>query len=151
MGRVSMTVLDGLASLIGFSETCVLAAVYAGRSLYVPKTIDAEHQLSLLIGLDAAQVLVSQFGGGEAIKIPAAFVYDRYVNIMRTTQMAGHGLTAIEIAAELKVSVRTVHEYLKISRSLKIKTFKPSRRNKKHQNLMPSALALHYESPDQRE
>ncbi|AXF86657.1 hypothetical protein DTO96_102412 [Ephemeroptericola cinctiostellae] len=129
-----MTVLDSLASLIGFSETCVLAAVYGGRSLSVPKKLNYSHPLALLIGLEAAKVLASEFGGGS-IKISPLIVYDRYANLVRANQLASSGLSVAMISRELRVSLRTVHGYLRDAKSLKVQVFSLNMKNKKHQKM----------------
>jgi hypothetical protein len=60
---------ERLALAIGPSAALLICAFWAYRSLYVPTTLPAEHILRRLIGNEAAEYLVAQFGG-ECLSIP---------------------------------------------------------------------------------
>lgn len=72
------TVLDDIATEIGFSATLRLAAWYgnsSGVNLYVPPTAEAGQALVNLIGMSAAQRLAAAFGG-EHLAIPLLTAYE---------------------------------------------------------------------------
>lgn len=63
MVRTNST-LDDVAAVIGFTATLRLVAWYGGvnSNLYVPETASADHQIARLIGAQALQRLVDEWG-----------------------------------------------------------------------------------------
>lgn len=69
--------LRDIAALIGLPGTLKLVETYGGVRLYVPKKLDAEHELARLIGLEQAARLAATYGGELHFDIPRAVAATR--------------------------------------------------------------------------
>ena len=107
MGRVSMGTLDGLATLIGFSEACAISAVYGGRELWVSTSFAKNRKLVGLIGEPATRILMREFGGVKGIKVPCLSVFWHMRDVLAVTQAVRGGMALKDIAKDLGVSLRT--------------------------------------------
>ena len=108
MGRTSMGTLDGLASLIGFSEACAISAVYGGRELWVSTVFAHNRKLEQLIGEPATRILMREFGGVKGIKVPCLSVFWHYRDVSTACQAVQRGVEVNVVARDLGVSLRTV-------------------------------------------
>lgn len=64
------TVLDQVCEAIGYTRTRILQGWYPGQSVYVPSTVQADHWLATLIGLQGLRLLVAAMPGCR-IDIPS--------------------------------------------------------------------------------
>ncbi|MHB1333415.1 MAG: Mor transcription activator family protein [Sulfuriferula sp.] len=69
--------LRDIAALIGLPGTLKLVETYGGVRLYVPKRLDAEHELARLLGLEHAAKLAATYGGELHFDIPRAVAATR--------------------------------------------------------------------------
>lgn len=107
MGRVSMGTLDGLATLIGFSEACAISAVYGGRELWVSTSFAKNRKLVGLIGEPATRILMREFGGVKGIKVPCLSVFWHFRDVLAVAKAARRGVAINDVAKDLGVSLRT--------------------------------------------
>jgi hypothetical protein len=97
--------LDELAELIGRPGALALCALYGGRRLYIPATVDPAHPLVLLLGDLMAGRLAARFGR-ETIDVPLPPV--TAARAAEARRLRAQLLTLDEIADELGVTRRSV-------------------------------------------
>lgn len=103
------TTLDEVCEAVGYTLTRVLQAAYAGRALWVPSSVQADHPLACLIGLPGLRKLVAGFPG-ERIEVPTAAA-DRWAE--RDWRIAGllaASVSLVEIAQAEGISIRRAEQ-----------------------------------------
>ncbi len=101
------TTLDDIASVIGYTATRELRAWYAGRTVYVPQRVAADHPLAVLLGLPTLRALVGAYAG-EGLKVPTDADDQRAVRDRRIAEMLAAGARVAEIAVAVDLSERRV-------------------------------------------
>lgn len=101
--------LDDLAPVVGYTAARILAAWYAGRSLYVPALAREDHPLALLIGLPALRALCREYSGLQ-ISIPSELEDDRFRRDRRIALLLLAGQTCAEVAEEMGLTRRRVEQ-----------------------------------------
>lgn len=102
-------VLEDICAEIGFGATIRLAAVYGGRSLYVPKAFDVQHQLCVLLGESPYKALVREYGA-TSLNVPRIEEFDRWRRVREVSVMLAKGFTVSDIAGALCMTTRNVGE-----------------------------------------
>lgn len=105
-------VLQEIAELIGLPGTLKLVETYGGVRLYVPKKIDAAHDLSRLIGLEQATALAEIYGGEDHFDIPRAVAATRAVRDARIRADRADGMTHRELALRNGLTERQIRNIL---------------------------------------
>lgn len=105
-------VLQEIAELIGLPGTLKLVETYGGVRLYVPKKIDAAHDLARLIGLDHATLLADTYGGEDHFDIPRAVAATRAVRDVHIRAARADGMTHRELALANKLTERQIRTIL---------------------------------------
>lgn len=105
-------VLQEIAELIGLPGTLKLVETYGGARLYVPKKIDAAHDLARLIGLDHATLLADTYGGEDHFDIPRAVTATRAARDARIRADRATGTTHRELALANKLTERQIRNIL---------------------------------------
>lgn len=104
------TLLDDLSAEIGFTATCVLSAMYGGKSLYIPRDADPNHQIAKLIGVSAFRALVkSPFGGTNIRFMPRNKAYLRFARWRVVKDMILDGKSANHIAEAVGITTNGVN------------------------------------------
>ena len=82
-----------------------------GTYLYLPREASADHQVAQEFGLPVLRwLLITKHGGPQTrIVVPRGPDEDRAMREAAVAQMTATGLNASQIARQLKVHVRTVH------------------------------------------
>lgn len=107
--------LYGLSELIGLPNTLKLVEACGGIPLYVPKSVDAEHKLALLIGLKAAQKLAKAYPGATiiiALSATGDHAKQGAIRRHKIRELKKQGLSHTEIARALLTTDRTVRKVL---------------------------------------
>lgn len=79
------SVLDEVCDSIGYTATCVVAALFAGRYLYVPSSYRTDHPLVALIGHKPLRQLIEDYGG-DRVCVPSGEGGDRFRRDWRIAQ-----------------------------------------------------------------
>jgi hypothetical protein len=64
-------ILHDLVALLGHQPAIELVRAWGGRRLKVPAVIHEDHALVFIVGWDAAQLLAREYGGADAMDLPA--------------------------------------------------------------------------------
>lgn len=67
--EVEKSIVETVATAVGFIATCELCARFGGRTFYVPSRASSAHILSLFLGNEKSQKL-SAMVGGQTIELP---------------------------------------------------------------------------------
>lgn len=94
-----------LVRMIGALPALKLLEAYGGLTLDVPRAVDRGTKLPEIVGLEAAKILVEQYGGGR-MQVPLARAWRACVYRQRD------GLSISEIARRLSATDRTVKRWL---------------------------------------
>jgi hypothetical protein len=105
-------ILQEFASLIGLAGTLRIVETYGGVRLYVPKTVDGDHDLARLIGLEAARKLAAEYGGEMHMDIPRAVAATRAAFRASIRADRAAGLTHRELALKYKMTERHIRNIL---------------------------------------
>ena len=108
-------VLALIAEEIGEKVAVRLAKARGGREVYIPKSANSENELSAIVGLEAAQSLVSLLGYGTLL-VPCGNVGGAGGRRARIEALWRQGLSHAQIAAEVDVHVRTVERVVALLR-----------------------------------
>lgn len=84
---------EGLRALLGAEALVALCEHFGGRRLYVPLTIDADHDIAAAIGTDAAAKLAKRYS--------LAFLRVPLARELRARHYRAHGLSNGAIASKL--------------------------------------------------
>lgn len=103
------TILDDLASVIGYTATCALSAWYGGKTLYVPAKAGPDHPMSRLIGESALRALVREFGS-EILKIPGDHVAIRMRRDRIACERFAEGWIPSRVADDLGIGLRRAQQ-----------------------------------------
>lgn len=99
--------LEDLESIMDEQTFVAFLGHFGGRRLYVPKNINANHPISVVIGLDAATVL-SDYLQGESVDLPTLDRYNRRIKRRKIRNLRKQGKSFDMIAWECKCSRRFV-------------------------------------------
>lgn len=105
-------VLQDIAGMIGLPGTLKLVEKYGGTRLYVPQKLDAEHDLSRLIGLDHATMLAETYGGEDHFDIPRAVAATRAVRDAHIRADRADGITHSQLALRYGLTERQIRNIL---------------------------------------
>jgi hypothetical protein len=100
-----------IADVIGRELTLKLAAVARHRAVYIPKQMPRSHWVAGVVGIEAADKLVSAFGGMLLTLAKCSNLARRERN-KRIWRLHKANLRPREIASMLRVSVSTVQHVL---------------------------------------
>jgi hypothetical protein len=104
--------LELIVELVGQGPALKLAAGKGGQRVYIPQTLDENHWLAKLIGIEAACILARHYSG-ELIVIPQgpSGTLAQVQRIMRRRRSDGlaRGMSANEVAAFSGYSVRHIY------------------------------------------
>lgn len=103
------TVLDDVASVIGFTAACALAAWYGGKNVYVPGRLDAPHPLANVIGEAPLRALVREFGG-ETLSLPRDPPFARYRRDRSIAERYAEGCAPAQVADEFDLTLRRAQQ-----------------------------------------
>jgi hypothetical protein len=101
--------LAEIAQLTSTEIAEIIARKYGGAMLYFPKKIGASDPLVEAVGMNAARILIKEFGGANHM-IPSARAILRYLDARK---LAAEGLGRNQIALRLGISARRVADLLK--------------------------------------
>lgn len=108
--ELKATTLDDIAAVVGFSAALRLSAWYGDiGSVYVPKDVSEEQNLSRLIGVSAATRLSAEWGG-ELLSVPSINAYEDDVKRRTIKRMLERGFGAREVSNYVKLSERRVQQ-----------------------------------------
>lgn len=105
-------ILQQVEALIGLTATLALVQAFGGTKLYIPKRVLLEdNPLVQSVGMAAAVVLQTEFGGQHDLVIPKAEAFmrhrqDREIRRLRQT------LTIGELARRFNLHERTIRKVL---------------------------------------
>jgi hypothetical protein len=99
--------LDQIADIIGGTAMLKLAAVYGGKSIFLPASIAPAHPVAKLLGQEAAQALSVWLAGG-VVKVPAAKEFEMLRTAQRVADMSERGFGARSIAQSLGIHPNSV-------------------------------------------
>lgn len=103
------SVLDEVCNSIGYTATCAVAALFAGRYLYVPSVYRIDHPLAQLIGHDSLRQLVADYGG-DRVCVPSGEGGERFRRDWRIAQALCETGDAAAIAEAEGLTVRRVEQ-----------------------------------------
>ena len=105
-------ILQEFAVLIGLAGTLRIVETYGGVRLYVPKTVDGDHDLVKLIGIEAARKLAAEYGGELHMDIPRAVAATRAARDACIHADRAAGMTHRELALKYKLTERQIRNIL---------------------------------------
>lgn len=108
--EITNGIMEDLGAAMGFEATTRLIAVFGDASLYVPQQIDEAHPIARVVGINAAQRLVADFGG-ETINLPANEQYDRLIRVRTVARLLRKGVTTRDIGQLVGLSTKQVGRY----------------------------------------
>jgi len=100
-----------IADVIGRDATLKLASVAKHRAIYIPKNMPPSHWVVSIVGPETAKRLVQKFGG-ELLVLAKCANIARHERDTRIARAKRAGLTDAQIAAAVRVHVRTVRNVL---------------------------------------
>jgi hypothetical protein len=103
-----------IAEMIGTEAMLLLTKKWGGRTLYVPKTMPAEHPIAAAIGYVPARRLTSQYGG-DRLDIPRCIGAH---NERAVLALRRQGLSESRIANELRIDNRSVRRVVRRIKTL---------------------------------
>lgn len=107
------TSLHDIVELIGLAATLQLVERYGGiTALYIPRDIDAEHQIALALGLTAARRLAQTFGGDCIRNIPRCADGLRRMRNREIKMRRGEGVSAARLALSFGLTERQIWSIL---------------------------------------
>lgn len=107
-GDASAT-LGSLTALLGSETLAKLSARFGGRRVYVPARLTAAHELAIVLGLEAAQLLSTHYAGHTlAVPMPQ----DAAARRQRVVEMDAGGSTRAAIAESVGLTERRVYQIL---------------------------------------
>lgn len=115
------TALDDIAGVIGYTPTTILASMFGGRIVYVPRQLQDGHYLSKLLGEKSFARLVREFGGQDLF-IPTSAVHTRFSRWRVVREMILQGKGIRDICDATGLTPKHVHN---IRRSLEELTLLP--------------------------
>ena len=111
--RAYMTpLLNRIADVAGVSAAVALGRERAGQQIYIPEKATPDHWLSELVGLDAAQAIVSKWGS-KHIVIPAALAGAKIRRASAIAALLDKDYSINEIVRITGVSFTTVRNHKK--------------------------------------
>lgn len=104
-------ILDELVQLIGHHHSIELLRAWGGRRIKLPETVDQDHPLAFVVGLEAAQKIVHHYGHIN-LDLPAErnFLIDLRNAAILSDFQGGSSITAL--ACIYGVSRRQVNSIL---------------------------------------
>lgn len=108
MARLN-SVLDDVAPVIGYTPTRIMAAWWAGRTLYVPARVRPGHPLDVLLGRLAFQKLVRAFAE-QYIHVPPLAEDMREIRDRQIADALARGESCADVAAQHGLSTRRVEQ-----------------------------------------
>ena len=99
--------IEDLESIMDEKTFVAFLGHFGGRRIYVPKNINANHPISVVIGLDAATVL-SDYLQGESVDLPTLDRYNRRIKRRKILNLRKQGKSFDMIAWECVCSRRFV-------------------------------------------
>lgn len=96
--------LDALVNALGWQAALIFTRRYGGQRIYVPQTITPEHPFAQLIGLEAAQALLTLWRGENDVRIPKADIALRQARnreIWQRRHVGGESCAKIAVAVGL--------------------------------------------------
>ena len=103
--------LPGVLALIAeeIDEDCAIALANArgGRNVFIPKSVEPDHELSRIVGFEKAKQLSELLGGGR-LAVPYGSFGGQAGRRAKIETLLQKGLSHSDIAAEVDVSQRTV-------------------------------------------
>ncbi len=104
--------LREVADVVGLTAAARLAESWGGIRLYVPEKITPEHEISRVIGYDAARLL-SQVFARETLSVPRAAAGLRKVRNKEMQQQYNNGISAARLALQYGMTERQVYDIVK--------------------------------------
>nr|MBA4203221.1 hypothetical protein [Ralstonia sp.] len=101
--------LEETCAVIGYENTRLVAAWFAGRVLWVPASYRPEHPLVVLLGERAVRQLIEAYGG-QRIGVPVSREDSRHRQDRAVAEMIAGGASVEAIAAFLELSVRRAEQ-----------------------------------------
>lgn len=101
-------ILQDIVQLVGEKTTAKLIAQHGGgKGLYIPVKINPDHHLYQLLGAEAAQFLVAEFGG-LTVEIPRAPVLQRIERNQKILADREAGMSHSELAIKYQLTTRAI-------------------------------------------
>lgn len=103
------SILDDIAPVIGYTPTRILSAWWAGRCLYVPRTVRPGHPLDVLLGRLAYMKLVRAFGE-QYLNIPPLAEDMREIRDRQIADALIRGESTADVAATYDITLRRAQQ-----------------------------------------
>ncbi len=100
-------ILMEIAEELGDGVALTLSKERGGREIYIPKNPKPTHELSKVVGLEAAESLSKMLGHGN-LEIPCGPMRGEAGRRSRIKDLWNSGKSNAQIAAEVDVHIRTV-------------------------------------------
>lgn len=113
---------DAIVAAIGPETALRLAALYGGRTVYIPCHPTPDHWMVTAIGMEAASALCKLFQTGKSgarVLVPMGFAMRRADVAEEITRLSDEGMSAPQIATKLGIHERSVYRHR--SRILKLR------------------------------
>lgn len=109
--RAYMTpLLNRIADVAGERAAIILGREKACERIYIPYAAPADHWLSVLVGLEAAQAICDEFGG-DKLEIPPAMAGNKRRLAATIAEMIDKGYSNNAIARALGITHKTVQRH----------------------------------------
>ena len=116
--------LVDLVEVAGEKAALALLAAKGGQSIYVPGRLAADHELAVIMGLEAARALSDHLGGrGVNVMVPRAATSEWHRRRAQTSALLSSGASESMIAREMKVTTRAVQRFKQRRRGDQMKLF----------------------------
>lgn len=108
--QASNTTLEDISAVIGFTGALHLSAWFGGgNNLYVPDSVDENHFIARLLGLQNAKRLVDEWGN-QHLAIPSMKIYNELLKRKQIGRQFEMGFGSREIATQFRMTERRVQQ-----------------------------------------
>lgn len=104
--------LNRVADVAGVRAALVLGREKAAQEIYIPKTVDPDHWLAQLVGLDEARAIASVLGPRNVV-LPPSIGGAKRKRAGVLAEMIDKGYTVNQITAATGVARSTVYDHRK--------------------------------------
>lgn len=102
--------LNRIADIAGERAAILIGTEKACRKIHIPGRVGPKHWLAELVGLEAAQKIVEEFGSQNLV-IPPALAGSKRQRARAIAELTGQGLSLNDVAAMVGVARSTVIEH----------------------------------------
>ena len=104
--------MQWLVKAVGLTAAMKLVKIYGGGTpIYIPKTVQLDHRLLYLIGMEAFTALVAEYGGDQ-LEVPRCDRALRALTYRKIRREYAEGASQNALALKYEYTVRYIREIL---------------------------------------